>query len=63
MVRNSGQPDSGWLTVREVMEHLRTSRATVMSMVKSGRLVGVRLGTRKGWRIQRASLTSLEKGT
>ncbi len=45
-----------FLTVAEVAEALRTSERTVVRLLKSGKLPGIYLGTREGWRIRRADL-------
>jgi excisionase family DNA binding protein len=43
--------DTAWLTVEEVAERLRVSPQVVRYWLKDGRLRGLRLGDRAGWRI------------
>lgn len=42
--KNQPQPADEWLTVDEVAERLRTSKASVYSMCKDGRLLSRRVG-------------------
>lgn len=48
--------DERWLTVPEVADVLRVHPETVREWLRSGRLEGVRIGRRSGWRISEAQL-------
>lgn len=45
------------LTPEEIAEQLHVSKATVLRWLRQGRLVGVRLGRRAGWRVEKEDLT------
>ena len=46
----------GYLTVAEVAERLRVYPGTVKRWLRDGKLVGVQLGDRAGWRIAEEDL-------
>ncbi len=46
----------GYLTVAEVAERLRVYPGTVKRWLREGKLVGVQLGDRAGWRIAEEDL-------
>jgi excisionase family DNA binding protein len=46
----------GFLTVAEVAERLRVYPGTVKRWLRDGKLVGVQLGDRAGWRIAEEDL-------
>ncbi len=46
----------GYLTVAEVAERLRVYPGTVKRWLRDGKLVGVQLGDRAGWRITEEDL-------
>ena len=48
--------DERWLTVPEVADVLRVHPETVREWLRSGRLDGVRIGRRSGWRISESQL-------
>jgi excisionase family DNA binding protein len=45
------------MTVREVAEYLRMSRATVYKLLRTGRLSGVK--TKRDWRVSRGAVLAL----
>jgi hypothetical protein len=45
-----------FLTVPQVAEELATSSAQIMALLKRGHLVGIQIGGRGQWRIERAKL-------
>lgn len=55
-----GAPDPGdWLTVAEFAAMLRVQPATIYAAIDAGEIEGViRIGTRRGYRIPRASYTT-----
>jgi excisionase family DNA binding protein len=48
----------GYLTVAEVAEQLRVYPGTVKRWLREGKLVGVQLGDRAGWRIAEEDLAA-----
>ena len=48
--------DERLLTTREVAERLQVHENTVLAWLKRGELVGIRLGTKSGWRIRESEL-------
>lgn len=54
-----------WLTVPEVADVLRVHPETVREWLRAGRMRGVRIGRRSGWRISESQLgefLSVEEG-
>lgn len=50
-------PESGWLTFKEAMAYLKTSRSTIYRLMWSGQLTGKKVGLGLGtWRFSRAAL-------
>jgi len=47
------------LTVAEVAEQLSVTEETVRRWLRAGRLEGVRLSRRAGWRVRQSSLDAL----
>jgi excisionase family DNA binding protein len=54
--RVDDQPGPRFLTVPQVAEELATSPAQIMALLKRGELVGVQIGRRGHWRIERVKL-------
>ena len=54
-------PDKAYLRVDEVAKYFDVSRATIYNWLKSGRLIGIRLGKYQGIRIPRGSIEAFEK--
>jgi excisionase family DNA binding protein len=52
----SDQPGPRFLTVPQVAEELATSDAQIMALLKRGELVGVQIGGRGHWRVERVRL-------
>ncbi|MDQ3656085.1 MAG: helix-turn-helix domain-containing protein [Chloroflexota bacterium] len=50
------------LTVAEVAEQLSVTEETVRRWLRDGRLEGVRLSRRAGWRIRQSSVDELLEG-
>jgi excisionase family DNA binding protein len=48
----------GYLTVAEVAEQLRVYPGTVKRWLREGKLVGIQLGDRAGWRIAEEDLAA-----
>ena len=48
----------GYLTVAEVAERLRVYPGTVKRWLREGKLVGIQLGDRAGWRIAEEDLAA-----
>ena len=50
--------DERWMTVPEVADVLRVHPETIREWLRSGRLEGVRIGRRSGWRISETQLNA-----
>ncbi len=48
-----------WLTVSEVADQLSVTEETIRRWLRDGRLDGVRLSRRAGWRIRPQSVTEM----
>jgi len=59
MDRTNSHDTDGWLSVREVAQHLKLSRNMVYRLIKDGRIHALRFGT--AVRIPRASLHLLHR--
>lgn len=54
MVNDSSHPSPEMLTVDEIAEYLRVSRATICRWCSTGKLPTFRIG--KGWRVRKKDL-------
>lgn len=45
-----------FLTLEDVAEELATSKAQIVSLVRSGELMGIQIGGRNQWRVERSKL-------
>jgi len=52
----SDQPGPRFLTIPQVAEELATSEAQIIALLKRRELVGLKLGGRGQWRIERVKL-------
>lgn len=50
------QPGPRFLTLPQVAEELQVSQSQVYALVRTGDLVGIQIGGRNQWRVERAKL-------
>lgn len=55
-VVNPKRPTSRFMTIQEVADDLATSKTQVIALIRSGDLLGIQVGGRKQWRVERSKL-------
>lgn len=48
--------DETWFTVEEIAEILKVHEQTIRGWLRAGRLEGVQIGRRAGWRVSESAL-------
>lgn len=59
MMGNDDRSAAEYLTVAQVAALLHTKPASVSRLLRAGKLAGINLGTREGWRVRRAEVDAL----